>query len=684
MEEDYGFIRVAAAVPVVALADPDKNAERICALIDKADRKEVSLLAFPELCVTGYTCADLFGQNLLLDAAEEAVATIVEHSRDKDIAIVVGAPVRLDNHLYNCAIIIYDGLIEGIVPKVYLPSYNEFYESRWFTSGKEYMGGDTREILYAGEICQFGVNQIFTHAGSSFAVEICEDLWSPLPPSTFHSTAGALLTVNLSASNEVIGKDSYRKNLVCQQSARTHSGYIYCSAGYGESSQDLVYGGAALIAEDGQLLSENKRFQTEESLLVADIDSAKLENERRKSTSFFSTCPNGNSDWKNDYKIAELGEVSMTSFKKKLYRAIDPHPFVPSGTGSALDERCREVLDMQVQGLMTRLSHIGCKSAVIGISGGLDSTLALLVTVLAFDHLGWSRERVIGITMPGYGTTDRTYRNAIDLMASLGVTVREIPIAAACDQHFKDISHDKAVHDVTYENSQARERTQILMDVANQSGGIVVGTGDLSELALGWATYNGDHMSMYAVNASIPKTLVKHLVRWAAGNRFDAARKTKDSAALKDLKRSAKDILIDITETPVSPELLPAGKDGKILQVTEDLVGPYELHDFFLYNIFRFGFPPKKVLFLAKIAFKGVYDSQTIEKWLKVFIRRFFSQQFKRSCLPDSPKVGSVTLSPRGDWRMPSDALSALWLRELDDKTENEYPVPQSAGKMLN
>ncbi len=641
--KDYGFIRVAAAVPVVSLADPAENAERICRLIDRAEDRAVSLLAFPELCVTGYSCADLFGQNLLIDAAEKAVARIARHTEGLGVCAVIGAPVRLDGRLYNCAIAIRDGKIHGAVPKIHLPNYNEFYESRWFTSGASSMGGE-REITYAGQKTVFGTNRIFRIGGTAFAVEICEDLWSPVPPSSFHSVAGALITVNLSASNEVIGKDGYRRELVSQQSARTHSGYVYCSAGYGESTQDLVYSGAALICEDGHILAENRRFSTEDSLVVADIDSSKLETLRQKSSSFNAFAPDGKSVRSGSYTVAELGAAAKTDFEKELLHGTDPHPFVPSASGDELDRRCQEVIDIQVQGLQTRLAHIGCKTAVIGVSGGLDSTLALLVTVLAFDRLGWERSRIIGVTMPGYGTTGRTHGNALGLMEALGVTAREISITAACDRHFQDIGHDKGVHDVTYENSQARERTQILMDLANQTGGIVIGTGDLSELALGWATYNGDHMSMYAVNASIPKTLVRHLVRWAADNRFEC-----------------RDILTDITETPVSPELLPSGSDGRILQVTEDLVGPYELHDFFLYNFFRFGFPPEKILFLAKKAFAGVYDEETIEKWLKVFIRRFFSQQFKRSCLPDSPKVGSVTLSPRGDWRMPSDASDRLF-----------------------
>ena len=645
--KDYGFVRVAAAVPTVSLADPAKNAEKICDLIDKAAARQVSLLAFPELSVTGYSCADLFGQNLLIEAAENAVAEIARHTGGLSLAVVVGAPVRVSGHLYNCAVVLHEGHVCGIVPKIHLPNYGEFYECRWFTSGAEFMR-NPMEIVYAGQKTTIGTNQIFKVGKASFAVEICEDLWTPVPPSSFHSVAGALITVNLSASNEVIGKDAYRKNLVSMQSARTVGGYVYCSAGYGESTQDLVYSGAALIAENGHILAENQRFSLTDSLIAADLDIERLETLRQKSSTFRAVSPDGQGEWRAEYKFTELGSAADTDFDAELLRGIDPHPFVPSGSASELDDRCREVTDIQVEGLLTRLAHICCKSAVIGISGGLDSTLALLVTVQAFDRLGWDRKRIIGVTMPGYGTTDRTYRNALDLMNGLGVTVREVSIAAACDRHFLDIGHDKEVHDITYENSQARERTQILMDIANQTSGIVVGTGDLSELALGWATYNGDHMSMYAVNASIPKTLVRHLVRWTA----------------ERSSKTVRDILIDITETPVSPELLPAGKDGKILQVTEDLVGPYELHDFFLYNFFRFGYAPEKLQFLAGKAFAGSYDSAAISKWLHTFIRRFFSQQFKRSCLPDGPKVGSVTLSPRGDWRMPSDATARLFLTE--------------------
>ena len=677
MKGDYGFFRVAAAVPAVALADPERNAERICGLIDRAEEDRVSLLVFPELCVTGYTCADLFGQGLLIEAAEKAVSEIAARTSGLSVTAVIGVPVPVDGHLYNCAAVLKDGRICGIVPKIHLPNYSEFYECRWFTSGEGFMGKPA-EVSYAGQDTCFGTNIIFSVGKATFAVEVCEDLWTPVPPSSFHSVAGALLTVNLSASNEVIGKNAYRRDLVRMQSARTSGGYIYCSAGHGESTQDLVYSGAALIAENGQLLAENGRFSLSGSYITADLDIEKLDALRCKSSTFRAYSPDGRSIWKDSYGRVDLGKPSETDFEAELRHAVDPHPFVPSGSGEALDARCREVTDIQVEGLLSRLAHIGCRTAVIGISGGLDSTLALLVTVQAFDRLGWERSRIVGVTMPGYGTTGRTYRNAVELMRALGVTVREIPIAAACDRHFLDIGHDKSVHDVTYENSQARERTQILMDIANQTGGIVVGTGDLSELALGWATYNGDHMSMYAVNASIPKTLVRHLVKWTA-DKLDgcavrqataagaAPQKTgKDAGTGKaqgtGKERTAAEILTDITETPVSPELLPAGEDGRILQVTEDLVGPYELHDFFLYNFFRFGFAPQKLQFLAEKAFKGVYDSATVSKWLRTFTRRFFSQQFKRSCLPDGPKVGSVTLSPRGDWRMPSDAVAKLFL----------------------
>ena len=667
--KDYGFFRVAAAVPVVKVADTDVNAERICSMISEASSREVSLVVFPELCVTGYTCGDLFGQQLLLENAEKAVRRIMEHTRGKAITAVIGAPVRFSGRLYNCAVVIRNGNIKGIVPKIYLPTYNEYYESRWFSSGKDFLDGPSSvagrflvngkdsvregfhaEIQYAGFRCNISPDMLFTIGNATFAVELCEDLWTPVPPSSYHALAGAQVIVNLSASNDIFMKHAYRRDLVCQQSARTLSAYVYCSAGFGESTQDVVYSGAALICENGTVLSENERFSTAASMTVSDVDIEKLSVLRQKTSTFGSVAPDGTPSgaYYGLYSRVVLGAPAATDFEKELDRHVEPHPFVPKDDENG--ERCREIFSIQVTGLASRLMHIGCRHAVVGISGGLDSTLALLVTVQAFDKAGLDRKGVIGVTMPGYGTTDRTLRNAVDLMRVLGVTVRQIPIVAACDLHFKDIGHDKNIHDVTYENTQARERTQILMDIANQSGGIVVGTGDLSELALGWATYNGDHMSMYGVNAGIPKTLVRHLVRWVAGSMPEAM-----------------DILLDIIDTPVSPELLPAGKDGNISQKTEDLVGPYELHDFFLYNFFRFGYSPEKLLFLALKAFGGTYDAETLRKWLKTFIRRFFSQQFKRSCLPDCPKVGSVSLSPRGDWRMPTDASSALFMDDLKD-----------------
>lgn len=657
MNKDYGFIRVAACVPETAVAQPRKNAERIKSLIDRAVAKDTSLIVFPELSITGYTCADLFTQELLISGAESAVRDIADHIRGKNCTVVVGAPVSLHGCLYNCGVVLRDGKVLGIVPKTYLPAYSEFYESRWFKTGGDFLGDDSSTAFYAGETAPISPNLIFNCGKVGFAVELCEDLWTPIPPSSYHAVSGALITLNLSASNETVGKAPYRRNLVAMQSAKTISGYVYCSAGYGESTQDLVYSGAAIVAEYGHVLAENERLHYGESLLIADIDAERLENLRRKSTSFKGYCPDGRYNWRSLYRKIDAGKPADTDFSKELLHHIDAHPFIPSGNSGELDRRCREILDIQVEGLATRLSHIDCKNAVIGISGGLDSTLALIVTAMAFDKLGLDRKGITGVTMPGYGTTGRTRGNAVDLMESLGISSREISIVAACDQHFKDIGHDKNVHDVTYENSQARERTQILMDVANQTGGIVVGTGDLSELALGWATYNGDHMSMYAVNASVPKTLVRYLVKWAAENRF---------AATVEGCRSIREILLDIVDTPVSPELLPADENGKILQVTEDLVGPYELHDFFLYNLQRFGLPPKKIFFLACKAFDGIYDVATIEKWLRTFLRRFFSQQFKRSCLPDGPKVGSISLSPRGDWRMPSDSSSAEFLEDLD------------------
>ena len=700
---EFGFIRVAAATPRVKVADVDANVEEICRMAEIAETEQVSIWAFPELSVTGYSCGDLFAQELLVSRAEEGVKRLKAFSRGKSLTLVVGVPVRVRGSLYNCAAVIQNGSLKGIVPKIYLPTYNEFYESRWFSSGWDFLS-DTlsaygriednakdcsspaagAEISYAGHKVNVYPNILFNVGRATFAIEICEDLWTPIPPSSHHALAGAQIIVNLSASNEVLMKHQYRKQLISQQSARTISAYVYSSCGYGESTQDVVYAGSSLIYENGSLMAENKRFSLESGMICADIDIDKLSVLRQKESTFHSVAPDGTGDGLDArrYFAVASGDGAATDFEKCLRRHIDPHPFVP-GNAAERDERCREITDIQVIGLATRLAHIHSQTAVIGISGGLDSTLALIVTVLAFDKLGWDRKRIIGITMPGLGTTTRTHSNASDLMAALGVTSLEIPIGKAVAQHFSDIGQNPEVQDVTYENSQARERTQILMDVANKENGIVVGTGDLSELALGWATYNGDHMSMYAVNASIPKTLVRYLVGWAAENHFESdvavaagrgtvgARRTLPETSREDVaghKRSVREILMDIIDTPVSPELKPADSEGNITQKTEDLVGPYELHDFFLYHIFRFGARPSKVYFLARKAFQGVYDDATILKWLNTFIRRFFAQQFKRSCLPDCPKVGSVSLSPRGDWRMPSDAWRTIFLNDLPER----------------
>ena len=699
---EFGFIRVAAATPRVKVADVDANVDEICRMAEIAENEQVSILAFPELSVTGYSCGDLFAQELLVSRAEEGIKRLKTFSRGKSLTLVVGVPVRVRGSLYNCAAVIQNGSLKGIVPKIYLPTYNEFYESRWFSSGCDFLS-DTlsaygriednakdcsspaagAEISYAGHKVNVYPNMLFNVGRATLAIEICEDLWTPIPPSSHHALAGAQIIVNLSASNEVLMKHQYRKQLISQQSARTTSAYVYSSCGYGESTQDVVYAGSSLIYENGSLMAENKRFSLESGMICADIDIDKLSVLRQKESTFHSVAPDGTGDGLDArrYFAVASGDGAATDFEKCLRRHIDPHPFVP-GNAAERDERCREITDIQVIGLATRLAHIHSQTAVIGISGGLDSTLALIVTVLAFDKLGWDRKRIIGITMPGLGTTTRTHSNASDLMAALGVTSLEIPIGKAVAQHFSDIGQNPEVQDVTYENSQARERTQILMDVANKENGIVVGTGDLSELALGWATYNGDHMSMYAVNASIPKTLVRYLVGWAAENHFESdvavaagrgavgARGTLPETPREDVaghKRSVREILMDIIDTPVSPELKPADSEGNITQKTEDLVGPYELHDFFLYHIFRFGARPSKVYFLARKAFEGVYDDATILKWLNTFIRRFFAQQFKRSCLPDCPKVGSVSLSPRGDWRMPSDAWRTIFMNDLPE-----------------
>ena len=639
--DNYGFVKVAAAVPQVAVADCARNAERIVALAQQAARRGVELVAFPELAVTGYTCADLFLQPALLDAADEALGEIVRQTRKLPLALIVGLPLRHEDRLYNCAAVVAQGRLLGVVPKSYIPNYAEFYEARWFASGA---GIEEERITAAGQEADFGTELTFAVNGAEFGIEICEDLWVASPPSSRLALNGAKLIFNLSASPEGVGKHAYLRELVAQQSARTHTAYVYCSAGFGESSTDLVFAGNGLIAENGTMLAQAARFSLDEQLTVADVDIERLEFERRRNTSFRMREEAGEST------VIEM-ELPDALKASALDRRVDPMPFVPADEAHR-NERCEEIFQIQSHGLARRLAHTGCRCAVVGISGGLDSTLALLVTVRTFDKLGLDRRGILGITMPGFGTTDRTYRNALKLMEGLGVTVREIPIRDACLQHFRDIGLPESDRSAAYENAQARERTQILMDVANMEGGLVIGTGDLSELALGWATYNGDQMSMYGVNASVPKTLVRHLVRWAADTERDGATRAT---------------LLDIIDTPVSPELLPADREGNIAQKTEDLVGPYELHDFFLYNFVRAGFRPAKIAFLAEQAFAGSYDRETIVKWLRVFFRRFFAQQFKRSAMPDGPKVGSVSLSPRGDWRMPSDASAALWLRELEE-----------------
>ena len=634
--DNYGFVKVAAAVPQVAVADCARNAERIVALAQQAARRGVELVAFPELAVTGYTCADLFLQPALLDAADEALGEIMRQTRKLPLALIVGLPLRHEDRLYNCAAVVAQGRLLGVVPKSYIPNYAEFYEARWFASGA---GIEEERITAAGQEADFGTELTFAVNGAEFGIEICEDLWVASPPSSRLALNGAKLIFNLSASPEGVGKHAYLRELVAQQSARIHTAYVYCSAGFGESSTDLVFAGNGLIAENGTMLAQAARFSLDEQLTVADVDIERLEFERRRNTSFRMREEAGEST------VIEM-ELPDALKASALDRRVDPMPFVPADEAHR-SERCEEIFQIQSHGLARRLAHTGCRCAVVGISGGLDSTLALLVTVRTFDKLGLDRRGILGITMPGFGTTDRTYRNALKLMEGLGVTVREIPIRDACLQHFRDIGLPESDRSAAYENAQARERTQILMDVANMEGGLVIGTGDLSELALGWATYNGDHMSMYAV-----KTLVRHLVRWAADTERDGATRAT---------------LLDIIDTPVSPELLPADREGNIAQKTEDLVGPYELHDFFLYNFVRAGFRPAKIAFLAEQAFAGSYDRETIVKWLRVFFRRFFAQQFKRSAMPDGPKVGSVSLSPRGDWRMPSDASAALWLRELEE-----------------
>ena len=629
-----GFIKVAAATPKIKVADPAYNTEEILKIIDETEKNGASILVFSELTISGYTCGDLFLQQPLLTECKNQLLRIVKATENKSMLVVVGCPIVIKQKLYNCAVVISDGSILGIVPKTHLPNYSEFYELRHFTSGE-----GLEEDLWFGE--EFGyvnvaVNQLFKCKEIPelvVACEICEDLWVSLPPSTYHAMAGATVICNPSASVETTTKESYRRSLVSNQSARLLAAYIYADAGEGESTQDVVYSGHHLICENGSVLAEAKRFTNE--IIYADIDVQKLAAERRKMTSF----PGGQTD---DYFEQEF---SLEVKENKITRTFPKAPFVPDNQDER-DKRCDEILSLQSMGLKKRLEHTNCKHAVVGISGGLDSTLAVLVTARAFDLLDIPRENLICVTMPCFGTTDRTYQNAVSLIKELGATLKEVRIEKAVRQHFADIGHDENNHDVTYENSQARERTQILMDMANQYNGMVIGTGDMSELALGWATYNGDHMSMYAVNCSVPKTLVRYLVLYYA--------ETTENKKLSE-------VLMDVLDTPVSPELLPP-VDGVISQKTEDLVGPYELHDFFLYYMLRFGFPKSKLYRMAKLTFDGVYDDETIKKWLDKFYWRFFSQQFKRSCLPDGPKVGSVAVSPRGDLRMPSDASPTAWI----------------------
>lgn len=636
------YIRVAAATPKIKVADPEYNGQQIRELIEKTYENKAKIIVLPELCITGYTCGDLFLQSTLLDQAMEELRKIVKFSEGKKVLIAVGLPMERLNRLFNVAAILSDGKLLGFITKSFIPNYSEFYEKRHFAEGKQEAEMITFED-YDGNTYQVPMGSDILFASKNVhelivAAEICEDVWTPNPPSIRHALAGATVILNPSASDETTGKGMYRNSLILGQSARLICGYIYANAGEGESTQDLVFSGHNMIAENGTLLCESKTLGHE--TIYADLDLDRIRSERRRMGTFGPESRKG-------YEIVEF---TLEKEELDLNRYIDPFPFVPSGKEDR-SKRCEEILSIQSMGLKKRLEHTGCKSAVLGISGGLDSTLALLVTVRAFDALNLSRTGITAVTMPCFGTTDRTYMNACELTRKLGATLKEVDIKEAVMIHFRDIGHDPKIKDVTYENSQARERTQVLMDIANQTGGLVIGTGDMSELALGWATYNGDHMSMYGVNCSVPKTLVRHLVQYCADT-------CKDS--------TLSNVLIDVLDTPVSPELLPP-KDGEIAQKTEDIVGPYELHDFFLYYVLRFGYHPKKIYRMAKYAFTGMYSEEVILKWMKTFYRRFFSQQFKRSCLPDGPKVGSVAVSPRGDLRMPSDASASLWLKELEE-----------------
>lgn len=640
-----GFVRVAAGSPELKVADCRYNTEKIIELIEKANNAKAQFLVLPELCITSYSCADLFRQELLLTEAIHALQKITESTRNSAMVVMVGLPLAIKGSLFNCAAVIQKGNILGIVPKSYIPGYNEFYEPRWFLEADEL---SVKEIRIGDRTVPIGADLLFTCENNPdlcFGVEICEDVWVPIPPSSYLAQAGAVLLFNLSASNDLVGKAEYRRQLIEGQSARCICGYTYASCNTSESSTDLVYGGHMLMAENGRVLKESDRFSYESQLIYTDFDIQRL---------LFMRL--GMGTFKAGKGLGAFREIFYKPFDgdqtnhTELSRDVDRHPFVP-GNEALRSERCHEILSIQTSGLMKRMRHTGISALVLGISGGLDSTLALIVTVRALQQLGKPVSEVHAITMPGFGTTERTYENAVNLIKNLGATLKIIDIRDACLQHFKDIGHDPSVHDLTYENVQARERTQVLMDYANKIGGLVVGTGDMSELALGWCTYNGDQMSMYGVNASVPKTLVKYIIRWYADHEADAG---------------IKSILYDVMDTPISPELLPPSEGGEIIQRTEDILGPYEVHDFFLYHLLRSGSSPRKILYLAKHAFKDSYGEEKLKGWLKGFFKRFFSQQFKRSCMPDGPKVGTVSLSPRGDWRMPSDASVNLWLADME------------------
>ncbi len=638
---NFGFVRVAAAIPKLKVANCEYNTAEIIEIAKQAQTQGAQFVVFPELAITSYTCGDLFLQKTLQNDAINSLKTILEETKALECILIIGMPLLVNSRLYNCAIAIQAGNILGVVPKSFIPNYSEFYELRWFCSG---MDTKNENINLLGQAVPFGTDLLFEAEninGLCFGIEICEDLWTAIPPSSYQAINGATLLFNLSASNEIVGKHEYRESIVKMQSAKCAAAYVYTSSGVNESSTDLVFGGHALICEYGLLLAQSERFSFDEQLVISDIDIERMVSERLKNSSFTHRTEN--------YQFRKVFFSVKELNNSNVQRYFEPHPFVPSDL-SIRNKRCNEIFNIQTSGLGKRLKHTGIDKCVIGISGGLDSTLALLVIVKAYDRLGIDRKNIHAITMPGFGTSDNTLNNSLELMRLMDVTTYQIDIKEACMKHFNDIGHNPAVYDVTYENVQARERTQILMDIANKIGGLVIGTGDLSELALGWCTYNGDHMSMYAVNSGVPKTLVKYLVQWAADHVF----KDETSKVLKS-----------IIDTPISPELLPTDEAGQIQQKTEDIVGPYELHDFFLYHFVRYGAQPSKILVMARQAFQGKYTDEIIEKWLRTFLRRFFSQQFKRSCLPDGPKVGSISLSPRGDWRMPSDGDVNSWLKDL-------------------